>query len=208
MSVGQEHVLESARVLRAALEPHLHRDWSVCAGDLEWSCRETLLHAADFWYSVELSSQSRAWLPSMLAWREGLTPEEGLAAHDAAASLLVAVMRGTPPQARGYHGQHTDAEGFAAMHCDEVLVHGYDIAMGLGVAFSPPLDLARRVRDRLFPWTASGDPWTTLLWCNGRVALPGHHRLTDWSWHPAPLSEWDGARRRREIARSPEELRS
>jgi len=28
-----EHVLESARVLRAALAPHLHRDWSVRAGD-------------------------------------------------------------------------------------------------------------------------------------------------------------------------------
>jgi hypothetical protein len=40
--------------------------------------------------------------------------------------------------------------------------------------------------------------WTTLLWCNGRVALPDHERLIDWLWHPAPLSEWDGIRRRRE----------
>ena len=81
--VGPEHVLEAARVLRAALAPHLHRDWSVRAGDLTWSCRETLLHAADCWYAVELASQRRDWLPSMLAWRAGLTPEEGLAAHDA-----------------------------------------------------------------------------------------------------------------------------
>jgi hypothetical protein len=103
-----------------------------------------------------------------------------------------------PPEARGYHGQPTDAEGFAAMHCDEVLVHGCDIALGLGVAFSPPPALARRVRDRLFPWTPAGDPWTTLLWCNGRVALPDYERLTDWLWHPAPLSAWDGTRRRRE----------
>ena len=74
------------------------------------------------------------------------------------------------------------------MHCDELLVHGYDIALGLGVAFEPPPDLVRCVRDRLFPWTPAGDPWTTLLWCNGRVALPDHERLTDWWWHPAPLS--------------------
>src|SRR5262249_33831892 len=102
-SLGSEQVLESARVLRAALEPHLHRAWSVRAGDLTWSCRETLLHAADFWYAVELSAQSHAWLPPMLAWRAELTPEEGLAAHDAAASLLAAVMQGAPPEARGYH---------------------------------------------------------------------------------------------------------
>jgi hypothetical protein len=132
--VGPKHILEAARVLRAALTPHLHRDWSVRAGDLSWSCRETLLHAADVWYAVELSSQRRTWLPPLLAWRAGLTPEEGLAAHDAAAALLAAVMRGVPPEARGYHGQSTDAEGFAAMHCDEVLVHGYDIALGLGGA--------------------------------------------------------------------------
>jgi hypothetical protein len=101
-----------------------------------------------------------------------------------------------PAAARCSHGQPTGAEGFAAMHCDEVLVHGDDIALGLGVAFAPPPDLVRRVRDRLFPWTPAGAPWTTLLWCNGRVALPDHARLTDWSWHPAPLSAWDGPRRR------------
>ncbi len=196
MNVGPEHVLESARVLRTAFEPYFHLDWSVRAGDLTWSCRETLLHAADFWYAVELSSQRPHWLPPMLKWREGLTPQEGLVAHDVAASLLATVMRGVSPEARGYHGQPTDAEGFAAMHCDEVLIHGYDIAIGLGVGFSPPPELVRRVRDRLFPWIPLGDPWTTLLWCNGRIGLPEHGRLTDWSWHPAPLSDWDGARRR------------
>jgi len=134
VSIGPEHVLESACVLRAALTPYLHCDWSVRAGDLTWSCRETLLHAADCWYAVELASQRRDWLPPLLTWRPGLTPEEGLAAHDAAAALLAAVLRGVPPEARGYHGQLTDAEGVAAMHFNEVLVHGYDIARGLGGA--------------------------------------------------------------------------
>jgi hypothetical protein len=46
------------------------------------------------------------------------------------------------------------------------------VGRGLGVAFTPPPDLARHVRDRLFPWTSAGAPWTTLLWCNGRMALP------------------------------------
>jgi len=89
-------------------------------------------------------------VPNTTRW---LTPEEGLAAHDAAAALLAAVLRGTPAEARGDHGQPTDAEGFAAMRCDEVFVHGYDIARGLGVAFTSPQDLARHVCDPLFPWT-------------------------------------------------------
>jgi hypothetical protein len=169
--------MEAAHVLRAALAPHLHRDWSVRAGDLTWSCRETLLHAADVWYAVELASQRRAWRPPLLDWRTGLTPEEGLAAHDAAAALLAAVIRGMPPEACSYHGQPTDADGFAAMHCDEVLVHGYDIALGLGIAFAPPPDLAGACVTGCF----RGPP-----------------QVTDWLWHPAPLSAWNGTRRRRE----------
>ena len=98
MSIGPEHVLETAGVLRAALAPYLHRDWSVHAGDLTWSCQETLLHAADIWYAVELASQCRAWLPPLLAWRAGLTPAEGLAAHDATAALLRSCCGGCRPR--------------------------------------------------------------------------------------------------------------
>ncbi|HSX77830.1 MAG TPA: hypothetical protein VLQ80_04560 [Candidatus Saccharimonadia bacterium] len=54
-------------------------------------------------------------VPNTTRW---LTPEEGLAAHDAAAALLAAVLREMPAEARGSHGQPTDAEEFAAMHCD------------------------------------------------------------------------------------------
>jgi hypothetical protein len=151
------------------------------------------LHAADIWYAVDSVAVPRLAATARVACR----------AHPVEASwrttlrrLLAAVLRGMLPEARGDHGQPTDAAGFAAMHCDELLVHGYDIALGLGVAFEPPPDLVRCVRDRLFPWTPAGDPWTTLLWCNGRVALPDHERLTDWWWHPAPLSTWDGTRRR------------
>lgn len=181
-------------MLRAAFEPHVDRDWSSRAGDLDWTCLQTLLHACDFWYSVELATQASTWLPPVLTWRDNVDSARGLAAHDAAAALLSAVIRGMRPNARAFHGQRADASGFAAMHCDEVLVHGFDIAQGLGIDFSPPSDLVAAVRDRLFPWSPRGDPWATLLWCNGRIALPDHERLVEWSWHPAPLVEWDGSR--------------
>jgi hypothetical protein len=58
----------------------------------------------------------------------------------------------------------------------------------------------KAVLERLFPWTqADDDPFAELLWANGRVALADRPRLgPDWSWHCAPLDEWDG-----EIARYP-----
>jgi hypothetical protein len=52
----------------------------------------------------------------------------------------------------------------------------------------------RATVERIFPWADAGpDPWATLLWCNGRVQLPGRARVgPDWAWWAAPLSEWDG----------------
>ena len=86
-----------------------------------------------------------------------------------------------------------DASGFAAMACDEMLIHTYDAARGLGRAFDPTPELAERTLRRLFPWAPEEvEAWDGLKWANGRVALPGLKQLAKWGWQCAPLSEWDG----------------
>ena len=110
------------------------------------------------------------------------------------ASVLARVCEASP-DARAFHpAGMADAMGFAAMGCDEILVHTNDVCTGLGVAFAPAPDLCEKVVARLFPWApAHPDPWERMLWCNGRMALPGRERLTeDWWWWCRPLEEWDG----------------
>jgi hypothetical protein len=86
-----------------------------------------------------------------------------------------------------------DPEGFAAMACVEALVHGHDVAQGLGLALDPPREVCARVLARMFPHAvpavADLDPWTVLLWATGRTALRGRPQVEDWSWHGAPLNE-------------------
>jgi hypothetical protein len=71
-------------------------------------------------------------------------------------------------------------------------VHSDDAARGLGVPFAPPYGLVKATLTRLFPWAPDAEPWPALLWCNGRIALPGLPRQDRWAWHCAPLDEWDG----------------
>ena len=94
----------------------------------------------------------------------------------------------------GAFGLWAGADGFLAMGCDEILVHGWDAVRGFGGKFAVPEDLARPVLRRLFPWAPTdAPPWPALLWANGRVDLPGQPRQgPDWLWHCAPLEEWDG----------------
>jgi hypothetical protein len=110
------------------------------------------------------------------------------------ATVLARVTDASPPGARGWHPFGlADASGFAAMACDEFLVHTDNVARGLEVPFAPPRALARATLERLFPWApADADPWAALLWANGRIDLPGQPRQVDWRWHCAPLEEWDG----------------
>ena len=79
------------------------------------------------------------------------------------------------------------------MGCVEVLLHGHDIARGLGVPLDQDRGTCRAVLTRLFPDTpddlASTDPWKTLQWATGRSSLPEHPQLQHWRWHGAPLDE-------------------
>jgi hypothetical protein len=78
-----------------------------------------------------------------------------------------------------------------------VLVHGADLAAGLGVDFEPPAEVCEHVVRRLFPWAPADAPsWAALRWANGRAPLGDRLPERKWLWHCAPLDEWDGTARR------------
>ena len=113
---------------------------------------------------------------------------------EAGGRILAATVRTAPPHIRAYHPTGmADPEGFAAMGCTEALLHGHDIAQGLGITLNPPRDLCGGVLVRLFPQAAadlaSKDPWQALQWTTGRASLPGHPQLQQWRWHGTPLGE-------------------
>jgi hypothetical protein len=194
---GPEEVRLAARLCCEALLPVADRDWSIRAGDLEWSARDTLEHAAStqIVYAVRLATRARERPPVPRCFDPDTTIRDLLVILESRAAVLAEVVKAAPPEARGFHQTgFADASGFAAMGCDEVLIHTDDIACAFGLSFSPPASLCQRVVRRLFPWAPDdGDAWPVLRWANGRMALPRHERLgEDWPWHSAPLSEWDG----------------
>jgi len=180
------------------LEPALGADWHVPVPGLEFTVAAVVAHAAEspLWYSVDMWSgrDDAAFQMKVLA---DASNSALLTSLVAASRALAAGVDAAPAGTRGFHPFGSpDPAGFAAMACDELLVHGDDAARGLGVAFTPDDRLAAGVLARLFPWHAQeldDDPWQLLLWANGRIELPGRVRQSVWRWHCAPLSEWDGA---------------
>lgn len=197
MELTADDILEAAAASHQALEPFVARDWSVQAGDLDWDVRRTVAHVCDAaeWYAAHLALQSPRRLRFDLRPHPDASNADLLDVLDAAAATLAAVARAAPPGARAYHNHGmADMTGFLAMGCDEILVHGWDAVRGFGADFTPPAELAERVLRRLFPWAPTNEsPWLALLWANGRADLPSRVRTgPDWSWHCAPLDEWDG----------------
>ena len=195
--VESGELLRVASLCRAVLEPFaVDADWSVPAGELEWSCRTTLAHllSALQYYSVNLATQSETERSGGQA-NESLPIDVLLDALEGRAAVLASVCSAAPPGARGGHSYgRSDVDGFVAMGCDELIVHSDDIAAGLGASFTPPPDVCEAVLARLFPWAPrDSDPWATLRWANGRAALGERARLDpEWVWHSGPLEEWDG----------------
>jgi uncharacterized protein (TIGR03083 family) len=169
--------------------------WDNPAGDIEWSCRRTLAHMADclVWYAANLARRSTA-----LAEVAELAPTESpvflVDALRSGGALLAAAVTAAAPEDRGLHPFGiADRSGFAAMGCDEVIVHGADLAAGLGVPYAPPLDVCERLLRRLFPWVpADAEPWAGLQFANGRAPLGDQAPDRRWLWQCAPLEEWDG----------------
>jgi uncharacterized protein (TIGR03083 family) len=171
-----------AEMLRV-LVPHQDRDWRIPAGSLDWTCRETAAHVAHdlLAYAGQVAGgPTDAYLPLDLTVREDAPVADVLRVVAACGALLVRALDAAGPDDRAWHWGPTDPSGFAALGVNETLVHTYDIAQGLGVAWLPPAPLCAAVLDRLFPDSPAGDPSRVLLWCTGRGALAGLPRRTSW----------------------------
>jgi hypothetical protein len=194
--VSAVQVQQTADVCTSFLVPLTDADWTVGVPDLEMTVAQVVAHAAEgpLWYAIDLAAGGK-----------DLTTVEHRVNFDGAPAVIVdtlrtyadivaAVIEAAPDDARGIHPLGmADPSGFAAMACDEMLIHTDDAARGLGQSFAPPPELAQTVLTRLFPWVSAGDdPWSTLRWANGRIALDDRPRLARWRWHCAPLGQWDG----------------
>ena len=192
-----DDVVAAADRCRQLLEPMLSADWSVPVPGLEFTVAGVVAHAAEaaLWYSIDMWSgrENAAFEVKVVSEASN---DRLLTSLVAAARALASGVDAAPPGTRGFHPFGSpDPAGFAAMACDELLVHGDDAARGLGVRFDHDEDLAAQVLARLFPWHGVGpddDPWQTLLWANGRIDLEGRPHQGPWRWHCEPLSEWDG----------------
>lgn len=199
-SADADDVLESARWFAALLRSATTAELDAPAGDVEWSCWRTAEHVGDdmLAYALQLSSgASEDYLPLLAADGgddvvrvDPAAGPEGLAQSvEALAVLLATQVRTATPDARAFHPHGTsDACGFAAMGVVELLVHGYDVARGLSVDVGPgrphalPEGPAGRAVERLFREPPRSRPGAALLWCTGRIALPGVPRRDRWRW--------------------------
>lgn len=186
MSIQPDSVEAAAAVVVAALRPGADADWSVRAGDLEWTVDRTIAHmsGAPAKYAFYLSSRSTRYVAVRVMPSDDATRQERLEAVEACAAALAGVAATAPRDAVGFHvsGMRNAAQ-FLAMACEELLVHGYDVTCGLGLPYEPPEELCRLVIEYVYPGRDERRPvWPYLVWLSGRP----HPAATRWGEPPKP----------------------
>ncbi|MFF0341932.1 maleylpyruvate isomerase N-terminal domain-containing protein [Kribbella sp. NPDC004875] len=183
-----------------ALRPATDADWSVPAGSLEWSCRDTAQHIgqAHLHWASQLVVGARTQYVRWSARPQELAPPAGVLDFvEAAGRILACVVRASPAETRAFHPYgYGDPEGFAGMGCVEMLLHGQDLATGLACSLEPPAGVCERVLTRLFPHEprVADDAWLELRRVTGRAVVPGAPARDSWKWRSTPLNEpWDGS---------------
>lgn len=187
--------LDIARyALTAALHPTTERDWSARAGVMEFDCWHVAEHIGDclLSYAGQLVARPDGRYVRFLAKADSdATPAEVLEFAETGARILSAAIRSTDVDTRAYHPSGlADVEGFVGMGCVETLIHGEDIANGVGSGLAPPADLCGRLLIRMFPHAredmAGLDAWTALRWYTGRLPLADREPPAQWMWRAEP----------------------
>jgi hypothetical protein len=174
----------------------LDRDWSAPAGTLEWSCTRTADHAVDcvFGAAFVLASRRTDAYPEVgadMTLGAAATPEGLVESLAVATRLLVGAVVEADDDDRAILFRRPEPVigapvDFLPRGGTELAFHGHDVAVGLGVAFEPPVDVARRLREHILDWplwthggpgwrpvVRSIDPWGDLLTASGRARAAG-----------------------------------
>lgn len=175
------------------------RSWDARAPSMDVTVRDVVAHIAEvlLWYAADLWSGPTELDTADITVRPSSTPKELVRTISTYAEVLASGIDTASDEVRGYHPVGSpDRSGFAAMGCDEILVHTWDVARGLDAQFIGSAGLCAAVVRRLFPAAPPhNDAWELLLWANGRLALAHYHQRETWRWHCAPLSEFNRRRR-------------
>lgn len=189
-AVGTDRLVALADQLCEVIAAGPAAAWARVAGDLEWTVRRTVAHLVDAltWNSVQLASGAPGHVRIDALPPSDATPGEMLEAVRAGARLMRTVVDGGGPDRRSWHlFGVTDPAGVLAVGVAELLVHGEDITRGLGLGWSPELDLVAAVQQRLLPQALVGpDPWTSLLAAHGRTVGDGTAVAGTWTWDMTP----------------------
>lgn len=182
-------LLALSEFVAAAWERGVDRDWSAAAGTLEWSCTKTADHAYDAVLAVGffLASRRQDRYPELAGVINGGAtpwPSQLVEAIAVAGRVVAGVVATTPEDSRAIIWRRPEPTlappaDFAPRAGLEMILHGHDVAAGLGVPFEPPDALCRRLRDHTHEWphwSAAGwhrlprttDPWHDLLDGSGR----------------------------------------
>ena len=102
---GAQDVRAAAGLCRETLEPLADGDWSIRAGDLEWSARQTLEHVAGALnsYAAHLATRASQRLPLSRAMDPDLSIGDLLANVEARAAVLAEVISAAPAATRAFH---------------------------------------------------------------------------------------------------------
>lgn len=141
-------VVTTRDLVLAFLTPLASRDWTAPVPDLEWNCDMTLRHMirAQSIYAAHLATRATRRLPMSRELDPGLEIDALLDNLRTQVSVLAAVIRDAPPEARAWHNSGmTDPSAYCAMACDELIVHTWDIGRGLGEQFDLPAAVCARL---------------------------------------------------------------
>jgi hypothetical protein len=133
--VTGDDVLAAAGTCHDFLQEAADADWGVPVPGLDFTVRSVVAHAANgpLWYALDLWSGPSNDAAFDLKVQPDAPNTALLASLRGAARVCAASIDAAPAKTRGFHpAGAADPSGFAAMACDELLVHTDDAGRGGG----------------------------------------------------------------------------